>query len=103
MCNRIVEQLIDFPGGSFCLACAAEVRVQDAERRKPRGRYLIQRDVRTMVKQLEAESKEIVPTKIGEALDIDPGVVMMVVRDDGFVRTDDADDDGLDIYRKAAK
>lgn len=103
MCNQIVEQLIDFPGGSFCLACAAEVRVQDAERRKPRDRYLMQRDVRTMVKQLEAESREIVPTKIGEALDIDPGVVMMVVRDDGFVRTDDADDDGSDIYRKAAK
>jgi P4 family phage/plasmid primase-like protien len=103
MCNRIVEQLIDFPGGSFCLACAANMKAQDAQRRKPRDRYLIQRDVRTMVKQLEAESKEIVPTKIGEALDIDPGVVLMVVRDDGFVRTDDVNDDGLDIYRRAAK
>jgi P4 family phage/plasmid primase-like protien len=103
MCNRIVEQLIDFPGGSFCLACAANMKAQDAQRRKPRDRYLIQRDVRTMVKQLEAEIKEIVPTKIGEALDIDPGVVLMVVRDDGFVRTDDVNDDGLDIYRRAAK
>jgi hypothetical protein len=30
-------------------------------------------------------------------------VVLMVVRDDGFVRTDDVNDDGLDIYRRAAK
>ncbi len=101
-CGRETDQLIDFPGGSFCISCAGQLRLDEALRKnRTLDRAGLQKAVRAAAKLCDAEGRPIVPLKIAEEIGTDQiGTIAAILIYDGYQRTDETVD-GKNIYRKS--